>query len=393
MRRDKAGKGGPSSAEAAYRRFLEQQKEGLQRWAKKRAAQLDEVGMSAEMEVLVIDLLEELREEPAALAATSSVHAGTEALLLRACIELKFVERHARQAIAIVLAREGEGVEGGASLLSRPGLLSECLDWLCVHVPLDELPLQFRPKLRLTKPKPPRLGAAVGGGDGALSGGGRGSVTSVGYSDSRSAFGGGAPPPRPPPPWSCAACTFDNAAGAARCEVCGASRPLPPPPTAAEVAAAAAEQARWEAAEAEAAVARGTLRRLCAFGFAKSRCEAALGGGKGGASEEQALATLLRETLEKVAAGGSASGAAGTTTATAAGRMAAAVAAAVRGEASQRLSRLLLPTCEGEAGAAAAAEAEAAALAEAAAEEEAAALAEAAAEEEAALEAILGDYH
>jgi hypothetical protein len=34
------------------------QKEGLQKWAKKRAAQLDSVGMSAEMEVLVIDLLE-----------------------------------------------------------------------------------------------------------------------------------------------------------------------------------------------------------------------------------------------------------------------------------------------------------------------------------------------
>ena len=64
MRRDRPAKATPqSNAEAAYRRFLEHQKEGLQKWAKKRAAQLDSVGMSAEMEVLVIDLLEELREE------------------------------------------------------------------------------------------------------------------------------------------------------------------------------------------------------------------------------------------------------------------------------------------------------------------------------------------
>merc|ERR1711965_182683 len=118
---------------------------------------LDEVGMSAEMESLVCDLLEELRDEPAALVAPSDVNAGTEALLFRACRELRFIERHARQAIAIVLAREGRGLAGGASLIQRPGLLSECLDWLCVHVPLDELPLQFRPKLRLKRPakKPP----------------------------------------------------------------------------------------------------------------------------------------------------------------------------------------------------------------------------------------------
>ena len=60
--------------------------------------------MSTEMEALVCDLLEDLREEPAALAAVGDVHSGTESLLLRACRELRFVERHARQAIAIVLA-------------------------------------------------------------------------------------------------------------------------------------------------------------------------------------------------------------------------------------------------------------------------------------------------
>ena len=127
--------GGVNQAEAAYRRFLAAQKDGLRAWAKRRAAQLDEVGMSAEMEALVTDLLEDLREEPAALANAGSVHAGTEALLMRACKELKFLERHSAQAVAIVLAREGSGADGGGvSLMQRPGLLSECLDWLCVHV-------------------------------------------------------------------------------------------------------------------------------------------------------------------------------------------------------------------------------------------------------------------
>ena len=64
-----AGARSAGGAEAAYRRFLAQQKEGLQKWAARRAAQLDEVGMSAEMEELVCDLIEDLREEPAALAS------------------------------------------------------------------------------------------------------------------------------------------------------------------------------------------------------------------------------------------------------------------------------------------------------------------------------------
>lgn len=140
------------AAEIAYRRFLANQKAGLQAWARKQAAILDEVGMSSEMESLVCDLLEDLRDEPAALAgAAAEQHAGTSALLLRACTELKFVERHAKQAIAIVLARAAGGALDGAAtvtLLQRPSLLSDCLDWLCVHVPMDELPLRFRPKVR-----------------------------------------------------------------------------------------------------------------------------------------------------------------------------------------------------------------------------------------------------
>ena len=66
-----APRSAPNAAEAAYRRFLAQQKEGLRSWAKRRAALLDEVGMSADMEQLVVDLLEELRDEPAALAGAS----------------------------------------------------------------------------------------------------------------------------------------------------------------------------------------------------------------------------------------------------------------------------------------------------------------------------------
>jgi hypothetical protein len=67
---------------------------------------------------------------------------------------------------------------------------------------------------------------------------------------------------------------------------------------------------RAEEAEAAEAVARAQLQRLCAFGFARSRCIVRLaeateggggGGGGGGDCEEVALAALLRETLEKLA--------------------------------------------------------------------------------------------
>ncbi len=386
-RESKPAKATPQAiSEAAYRRFLAQQKEGLQRWAKKRAAQLDSVGMSAEMEVLVIDLLEELREEPAALASTSSVHAGTETLLLRALGELKFVERFARQAVAIVLAREGDGLEGGASLLARPGLLSECLDWLCVHVPISELPLQFRPKLRLARASAPKLASSSSAVVEAVSGG---QVMDIVAGNSARAGAPCAPAPRA---WPCTVCTFENLPHARVCDMCGAPKPLPPPPTAEERAAREAEASQAEAAAAAEAVARGQLRRLCGFGFARSRCVARLAeaeasaGGAGcgenaGSAEEMALAALLRETLDKLAAsvsapeaatsaeGSNAAAAAATTTATAAGQTAAARAASARSQSLQQFRRLLT----GGQG-----------------ETEAAALREAAEEEEAALEAILG---
>ena len=73
--------------------------------------------MSVEMEVLVCDLLEELREEPGALDLTESA-AAQAALLQRACVELRFVERHAQQAVAIVLGR---------SSVNAPNVLAECL--------------------------------------------------------------------------------------------------------------------------------------------------------------------------------------------------------------------------------------------------------------------------
>ena len=387
MRRDKPAKATPqSNAEAAYRRFLEHQKEGLQKWAKKRAAQLDSVGMSAEMEVLVIDLLEELREEPAALASTTSVHAGTETLLLRALAELKFVERFARQAVAIVLAREGEGVEGGTSLLARPGLLSECLDWLCVHVPIGELPLQFRPKLRLARTSAPKLATSSsvnsgGVNNGVSADGSGGGNSGGGISLVAGARGALTQAPAPPPrPWACSACTFENGAEASSCEIC--TSPKPPPLTKPERASeegdaisgaiSGAEMAmRAEEAEAAEAVARAQLQRLCAFGFARSRCIVRLaeateggggGGGGGGDCEEVALAALLRETLEKLAttlpsAMTSAANGPGQvaptvaqdgaspsamTSATAAGRMAAARAASARLAGLERLRRLVL---------------------------------------------------
>ena len=384
MRRDRPAKATPqSNAEAAYRRFLEHQKEGLQKWAKKRAAQLDSVGMSAEMEVLVIDLLEELREEPAALASTTSVHAGTETLLLRALAELKFVERFARQAVAIVLAREGEGVEGGTSLLARPGLLSECLDWLCVHVPIGELPLQFRPKLRLARTSAPKLATSSsvnsgGVNNGVSADGSGGGNSGGGISLVAGARGALTQAPAPPPrPWACSACTFENGAEASSCEIC--TSPKPPPLTKPERASeegdaisgsiSGAEMAmRAEEAEAAEAVARAQLQRLCAFGFVRSRCIVRLaeategGGGGGGDCEEVALAALLRETLEKLAttlpsAMPSAANGPGQvaptvaqdgastsamTSATAAGRMAAARAASARLAGLERLRRLVL---------------------------------------------------
>ena len=175
-----SGRGGRTrnSPEAAFRRFLATQKGGLQEWAKARSREVEEIGLSVEMEALVAVLLDDLREEaPSTLDATCMVHGGTEVLLLRACTELKFVRRHAEQvpnvwlpcpptclcapthrlqAVAIVLAREG-----GASLIQRPGLLSDALDWLCVNVPKDEMPLQFRPKLRVHAVRPRRPAGTV----------------------------------------------------------------------------------------------------------------------------------------------------------------------------------------------------------------------------------------
>ena len=135
---------------------------------------------------------------------------------------------------------------------------------------------------------------------------------------------------------------------------------------------------RAEESEAAEAVARAQLQRLCAFGFARSRCIARLaeategggGGGGGGDCEEVALAALLRETLENLATtlpsampsavngpgqvaptvaqdGASASAMpsvmpSAMTSATAAGRMAAARAASARLAGLERLRRLVL---------------------------------------------------
>jgi len=185
-----------------------------------------------------------------------------------------------------------------------------------------------------------------------------------------------APPPRP---WACSACTFENGAEASSCEIC--TSPKPPPLTKPERASeegdaisgaisGAEMEMRAEEAEAAEAVARAQLQRLCAFGFARSRCivrlaeatEGGGGGGGGGDCEEVALAALLRETLEKLAttlpsAMPSAANGPGQvaptvaqdgastsamTSATAAGRMAAARAASARLAGLERLRRLVL---------------------------------------------------
>ena len=187
----------------------------LRAWAKQRTSQIEEIGMSVEMEVLVCDLLEELREEPGALDLTESA-AAQAALLQRACVELRFVERHAQQAVAIVLGR---------SSVNAPNVLAECLDWLCVHVPVDELPLQFRPKLR-PRPARPKPSAGAGGGAAARCG--------VVGSEANSAASLGAPldddddwDDGSTKPWNCERCTLENAADATVCEACEADRQVP----------------------------------------------------------------------------------------------------------------------------------------------------------------------
>ena len=294
-------------AEAAYRRFLAQQKDGLQAWARKRAQLLDEVGMSADMEMIVVDLLEDLREEPAALVhAAADVHAGTHALLLRACLELKFVERFARQAIAIVLAREGGGLDGGLSIIQRPSLLSDCLDWLCVHVDVDELPLQFRPKLRRARPAPKLPGGATidtwsgPPRTGQWSGGVVGSVANSSSSAAPVAIDeDDDEPPNPSTlPWTCSACTYKNAAGSTSCEM-SAPRPPPPPLTAEQLAKRAEREEQREAEAASRAVVHGQLKRLASFD--SCALDAVLLEASEGI-EETALAGLVRETIERLAA-------------------------------------------------------------------------------------------
>ena len=107
----------------AFRRFLASQRGELQTWARRRTQQIEEIGLSSDMEALVAELLEDLREEPVMLEEAAVAHGGTHALLMRACTELKFLKHHAQQAVGIVLAQEG-----GATLIQRPGLLSACLD-------------------------------------------------------------------------------------------------------------------------------------------------------------------------------------------------------------------------------------------------------------------------
>ena len=241
-----------SDKDAAFRRFLASQREGLRAWAAHRARVLDEVGLSSHMEALVADLLEELRHEPPVRlgAPASGEYAAVEAMLMRACAELKFVERHAQQAVGIVLARAGS-----AKANEQPTLLSDTLDWLCVNVPVDELPLAFRPRLRTTLVScgPARRYGAYGA-EGARASGNSPDVSSIvavhGKTRSRE---------------------HDPEDGDGR-----------------------------HGGGAAAAIEESQLKRLTSLGFLRSRAAAALHASHG--VEEAALASLLTEMIGKLSA-------------------------------------------------------------------------------------------
>lgn len=176
--------------------------------------------MSSQMEALVTALLGELQQESVILAASSEVHAGTERLLLRACSELKFLAHHAQQAVTLVLAREGASSSGGVSLLQRPGLLSDCLDWLCVNVPMDELPLQFRPRLRMRATRVPKVVVLEGKAPCEV-------ISSIWSEQGKRAYEQAAQGASSGHmlEWACSQCTYANRSCSSECEICGAGAP------------------------------------------------------------------------------------------------------------------------------------------------------------------------
>jgi len=305
------GKGKSKDPEAAFKAFMRSQKETLQKWAQRRSQWMEEINMSNEMESVVCELLEDLRDESTVQLGSDGAaeHDGTVRLLTRACHELKFHLHHVQQAVAILLAREGSGIGGGGvTLRERPDLLSSCLDWLCVNVPVDELPLKFRPKLR------PRVvqrasGGLLAGASGSGSGSGERGGTVTGAVCHQLTLnperGTGAPAAAAAVEWACSSCTLLNASGATRCEACGA-------PISAEEGARVARAVAEAEAEAEAAleaamaakevaaVTERQLARLAACGFLRGRCRAALDAC--GGSEEAALASLVRGMLAKLCA-------------------------------------------------------------------------------------------
>jgi len=297
--------------EAAFKAFMRSQKETLQKWAQRRSQWMEEISMSSEMESVVCELLEDLRDESTVQLGSDGAaeHDGTVRLLTRACHELKFHLHHVQQAVAILLAREGSGIGGGGvTLRERPDLLASCLDWLCVNVPVDELPLKFRPKLR------PRVvqrasGGLLAGASGSGSGSGERGGTVTGAVRHQLSLnperGTGAAAAAAAVEWACSSCTLLNASGSTRCEACGA-------PISAEEGARVARAVAEAEAEAEAAseaamaakevaaVTERQLARLAACGFLRGRCRAALDAC--GGSEEAALARLVRGMLAKLCA-------------------------------------------------------------------------------------------
>ena len=82
--------------EAAFKAFMRSQKETLQKWAQRRSQWMEEISMSSEMESVVCELLEDLRDESTVQLGSDGAaeHDGTVRLLTRACHELKFHLHH-----------------------------------------------------------------------------------------------------------------------------------------------------------------------------------------------------------------------------------------------------------------------------------------------------------
>ena len=145
-------KEGDGEGDDAYERFVHEQRAAIDKWKEEYvnlASTLTKVNMSTESQQLVEDLLVDLRhgdDKPTvdvlfgseAIALGKQLRNSEEArFLLRALVELRFRQDHARQACAFVLATND------GKLARKQDLLQSALDWLCLNVEDADLPRQF----------------------------------------------------------------------------------------------------------------------------------------------------------------------------------------------------------------------------------------------------------